>query len=111
MIIELSVQSNGQLWCNEDQCPNKKFGSSAHTQGEFNVFKHVLAYHSPEPMELLASQGGPKKKIKQTVLNFPTITSDENRRRSQKAYEDRMRAQLARQRVPATPRVTMLRGT
>ena len=102
MTIELSVQGDGQLWCNEEQCPDKKFGASPHTQGEFNVFKHVVAYHSPEPTELLVVQGGPTKKMKQAVLDFPTITSHEKRRRDQKAHNDRMRAQLARQRSPPT---------
>jgi hypothetical protein len=91
--ITISHCKDGELRCAESNCPSPSFGRTATTRSEFSTFKHLLAYHSPGLVSVVASSGGPQKRLKQATITNGFFgmrnTSQEEVSRQQAEAHDR----------------------
>eukprot|EP00628_Pelagophyceae_sp_CCMP2097_P038806 CAMPEP_0184255628 /NCGR_PEP_ID=MMETSP0977-20130417/8190_1 /TAXON_ID=483370 /ORGANISM="non described non described, Strain CCMP2097" /LENGTH=481 /DNA_ID=CAMNT_0026561201 /DNA_START=109 /DNA_END=1549 /DNA_ORIENTATION=+ len=100
--VTITVLSDGRLRCDEVGCESPDFGKSSNTRGEYNVHKHVVAYHAPLQVSITADPDGVLKRVKQQSIGTFFKVTDQAGVDAQraKAHDGRMRSFLARSPEP-----------
>jgi len=100
--VTITVLSDGRLRCDEVGCEAPDFGKSNNTRGEYNVHKHVVAYHAPLQVSITADPDGVLKRVKQQSIGTFFKVTDQAGVDAQraKAHDGRMRSFLARSPEP-----------